>query len=186
MYAVPAKRLGLVLALLLIAAAAPLQAELPPLTHGLTPIPSSPPAPALRLPDLDGEMVELESLRGQVVVVNFWATWCPPCRREMPSLEHLVQKTRDQGVTVLAVNIGEDVDTVFAFIGQLDPAPSFPLLFDQEAGTLEAWDVKGLPTTFVVAPDGTLAYRAIGGREFDHPELVERLLELHRSRPQPQ
>jgi thiol-disulfide isomerase/thioredoxin len=186
MCALPSRQWGLLLALLLSMAAAPLGAAQPSLTHDLTPVASSPPAPALRLPDLDGEIIELASLSGQVVVVNFWATWCPPCRHEMPSLERLVQKTRDRGVTVLAVNIGEDVDTVSSFLSQLDPAPSFPLLFDQEAGTLEAWDVVGLPTTIVVAPDGTLAYRAVGGREFDHPVLIERLLGLHGARPNPQ
>jgi thiol-disulfide isomerase/thioredoxin len=140
------------------------------------------PAPALRLPDMDEEIIELAQLEQQVVVVNFWATWCPPCRREMPSLERLYQKTRDRGVTVLAVNIGEDEDTVFPFLGQLETAPNFPILFDREGASLDAWGVKGLPTTFVVGADGRLKFRAVGGREFDHPELVRQLLELSPSR----
>lgn len=155
--------------------------KLPPLTHGLTAIPPGTSAPPLRLPDLDEEVVDIEDFRGKVVVVNFWATWCPPCRREMPSLERLREQTEADGVTILAVNIGEDTDTVFSFLGTIEPAPTFPLLFDLEAESLEDWRVKGLPTTFVVAPDGSLAYRAVGGREFDHPDIIKQLQNLQTS-----
>lgn len=167
-------------AMLVLLAAFPVQAarEVPPLTHGLTVLPPGTAAPALRLPDLDEEMTDLADYRGRVVVVNFWATWCPPCRREMPSLERLNLGLQEEGVTVLAVNIGEDADTVFAFLGTVEPAPTFPLLFDPEAVSLDDWGVKGLPTTFVVAPDGSLAYRAVGGREFYHPQVVRQLRKL--------
>jgi thiol-disulfide isomerase/thioredoxin len=130
------------------------------------------------LPNLDDEIIDLKQLVGKVVVVNFWATWCPPCRREMPSLERLYQITGDAGVMVLAVNIGEDIDTVFPFLGSIEPSPSFPLLFDKAARSLSQWKVKGLPTTYVVGPDGNLAYRAVGGREFDHPDVLKQLLDL--------
>ena len=156
---------------------------LPPLTHGLTKIAPVVSAPPLRLPNLDEEVTDLDSLRGNVVVVNFWATWCPPCRREMPSLERLKNQMETEGVTVLAVNIGEDVDTVFSFLGTIEPAPTFPLLFDEDAASLDDWGVKGLPTTFVVTPDGSVAYRAVGGREFDHPMILEQLRELRTSHP---
>lgn len=151
-------------------------AELPPLTHGLTPLAEARPAPALKLPDLDGRLHDLAQQRGRVVVVNFWATWCPPCRREMPSLERLRRALPE--VVVWAVDVGEDADTVFAFTGTLEPAPEFPLLLDKDAAAMQAWRVKGLPSTFVVGPDGRLAYRAVGGREFDHPEVLEQLRRL--------
>ncbi|MCU7852671.1 MAG: TlpA family protein disulfide reductase [Candidatus Thiodiazotropha sp. (ex Monitilora ramsayi)] len=156
----------------------PVLADLPPLTHGLTPITEPMDAPALRLTSLDDEIVDLASLRGQVVVVNFWATWCPPCRREMPSLEHLYQQAGDKGVTVLAVNVGEDEDTVFPFLGTVEPSPTFPILFDTDSSVLTQWRVRGLPTTFVVGPNGKLAYQAVGGREFNHPDLIDQLLQL--------
>jgi thiol-disulfide isomerase/thioredoxin len=185
MLVVHRREVGLAALLLCVMSLSALAAGLPPLTRGLTPIPPGTAAPPLRLPDMDAATVDLADLRGRVVVVNFWATWCPPCRREMPSLERLTQVMAEDDLEVLAVNIGEDEDTVFPFIGMVEPAPSFPLLFDKEATSLEPWGVKGLPTTFVVAPDGSLAFRAVGGREFDHPEIVQQLLELKTSRPGP-
>ncbi len=151
----------------------PALAALPPLTHSLKPVDPPRPAPALRLPDLDEEVVDLASLRGKVVVVNFWATWCPPCRREMGSLERLYQALADKGVVVLGVNVGEDAETIFSFLGMVEPSPSFPMLLDRDSTTVEAWGVRGLPTTFVVDREGRIVYRAVGGREFDHPEMLK-------------
>lgn len=152
--------------------------DLPPLTHGLTPIAELEPAPALRLPDLDGKLHDLADLKGRLVVVNFWATWCPPCRREMPSLERLNRRLGKQGLAVLAVDVGEDADTVFSFTGQLEPAPAFPMLLDRDSSAMQTWKIRGLPTTFVIDPSGKVIYRAVGGREFDHEGLVEQLQSL--------
>ncbi|MCM8855774.1 MAG: TlpA family protein disulfide reductase [Candidatus Thiodiazotropha sp.] len=156
----------------------PVYADLPPLTHGLTLVPQPHTAPALRLPTMDDETIDIEALKGKVVVVNFWATWCPPCRREMPSLERLYQTSKEKGLVVLAVNIGEDIDTIFPFLGTVDPSPSFPILLDNDSHSLSEWKVRGLPTTFVVGPDGNLVYQAVGGREFNHPALLQQLLDL--------
>lgn len=161
--------------LALSAAASAPAADLPPLTHGLTPMAESVPAPVLRLPDLDGKPRDLADLKGKLVVVNFWATWCPPCRREMPSLERLNRKLGKQGLAVLAVDVGEDADTVFSFTGQLEPAPAFPMLLDRDSTAMQGWKVRGLPTTFVVDVAGRVIYRAVGGREFDHDEVVRQL-----------
>ena len=149
--------------------------DLPPLTHALTPIAQPYAAPALKLPDLDGKVHDLADLKGRVVLINFWATWCPPCRREMPSLERLRQRLGERGLAVIAVDVGEDADTVFAFTGQLDPAPAFPLLLDRDSTAMQRWKVRGLPTTFVVDTQGRVIYRAVGGREFDHDGLVQQL-----------
>ena len=155
-------------------------ADLPPLGHKMNPV--SPPlaAPDFSLPDMDGEKHALSDYRGKVVMLNFWATWCPPCRREMPSMQRLYEKYSERGLVVVAVNQFEDPDLVFEFTGRLSLEPTFPILFDRESRVSEQFKVKGLPTTYLLDKQGRIHYRAIGGREFDHPEveaLIEGLLE---------
>lgn len=167
-------RAAISLVLLLLASLA--GAAEPPLGHAMTALPSAPLAADFSLPDIDGEMHALSDYRGQVVMLNFWATWCPPCRREMPSMQRLYAKYRDRGLTVVAVNQFEEPDLVFEFVGRLSVEPTFPILFDRESRIAEQYEVKGLPTTYLLDRDGRIRYRAIGGREFDHPE-VEALIE---------
>ena len=129
------------------------------------------PAPELQLKDIDGKPQNLAELRGKVVLVNFWATWCPPCRREMPSMQRLYQSLPKNRFEILAVNIGEDDDTVFAFTGTLEPSPTFQLLFDRDSLELRKWPVMGLPTSFVIDKKGRVALRVVGGRDFDSPAM---------------
>ena len=143
-----------------------------------SPVPGYPVAPQITLLDMDGKQVDLEKLRGQVVLVNFWATWCPPCRREMPSLQRLWKKLEKSKLHIVAVNVGEDADTVLGFMGTLDDAPTFPIVFDKDSAVLRAWPVKGLPTTFLIDRKGHIIYRAIGGRDFDSPESIALLTKL--------
>ena len=140
----------------------------------LSPIPGVPPAPTLALPDLDDKPVDLARYRGKVVLVNFWATWCPPCRKEFPSLSTVRKLFKPVDFEVLAVNVGEDPETAFSFAGATD----FPILFDRDSKAMAHWQVKGLPSTFVVDRRGRLALRAVGGREFDDPAIVAQLREL--------
>jgi len=154
-------------------------ADLPPLSHNLT-RQAPTPAPALKLKDLDGAAHDLAQLKGRVVLVNFWATWCPPCRREMPSMERLSQALKGEPFSVLAVDVGEDADTIDLFTSQLDATPTFPILLDTRSHTLQAWKVAGLPTTFLVDKQGRIIASAIGGREFDHPELIRAVRALLR------
>ena len=160
---------------LLLPGMAAAQTELPDLTHRLTALAPRPAAPDFALKDLDGKVQRLADYKGKVVLVNFWATWCPPCRREMPSMERLYQKMKGTPFTVLAPDQIESFDMVFSFTGQLDPAPTFPILLDDNSAASKAWNVKGLPTSFIVDKQGRIAYRAVGGREFDHPE-IEKLI----------
>ena len=139
-----------------------------------SPVPGQPAAPQLKLLDMDGKPVDLKKLQGSIVLVNFWATWCPPCKREMPSLQRLWQKLeKTSKLRVVAVNVGEDSDTAFAFMGTLENMPTFPIVFDKDSAVLRAWPVKGLPTTFLIDRKGHIIYRAIGGRDFDSPESME-------------
>ncbi len=134
----------------------------------------TPAAPPLALPDIDGKVVDLASYRGRLVLVNFWATWCPPCRREFPSLSRLQKLFKPSELAVLAVNVGEDAETVFSFAG----ASEVTILLDRDSAAMRRWPVKGLPTTFVVDRRGRLALRAVGGREFDDPAIVRQLRAL--------
>lgn len=152
-------------------------ADLPPLSHSLAKqVPK--PAPALKLKDLDGKTHDLAQLRGTVVLINFWATWCPPCRREMPSMERLSQALEGEAFSVLAVDVGENADTIETFTSQLDTTLRFPILLDSSSRVMQAWKVAGLPTTFLVDKQGRVVASAIGGREFDHPEIVRAIREL--------
>ena len=140
--------------------------------------PISMPSPKTPFADDSGAEVSLDHWHGAPVLVNFWATWCPPCRREMGSLEKLHQATKDKNVEILAVDIGEDLDTVFSFLGLVEPSPTFQMLFDFDAVSMKKWNVRGLPTTYIIKPDGTIAYKAVGGREFDHPSIIKAVTEL--------
>lgn len=153
-------------------------ADLPALSHSLTEPAAKTPAPVLALKDLDGQLHDLASLKGKVVLVNFWATWCPPCRREMPSMDRLARKLAGTPFVVLAVDIGEDADTIHTFISQLDATPSFPILLDPHARIMQTWKISGLPTTYLIDSQGRIAYSAVGGREFDHPEIERQVRAL--------
>lgn len=148
---------------------APVTVAAPP-AQTLTPLEPRPEAPDFTLVDLDGMTHRLADLRGRPVIVNFWATWCPPCRDELPSMERAWAQLRDEGIALLAINVGEDEATVFPFTANYPV--SFPLLLDLDGAVIGAWPVRGLPTTFVVDPQGRIAYRAIGGRAWDDPELL--------------
>lgn len=136
-------------------------------------------APSFILEDMDEEKVNLEQYAGKVILLNFWATWCPPCKREMPSMERLYQKFKNDKFTVIAIDQMEDIDTVFSFTGQLPVDPTFPILFDKSSEVSSSYKVMGLPTTYLVDKKGRIRYRAIGGREFDHADiekLIQRLM----------
>jgi thiol-disulfide isomerase/thioredoxin len=163
---------------MLCAAAATAQMRTPDLTHKMTRLSEPFEAPRFELQDMDGKRRALQDYRGKVVLINFWATWCPPCRREMPSLERLCQALADEPFEVLAVNQWETPDHVFAYLGQLDVFPSFQMLFDPKGEISQAFGVDGLPTSFVIDKQGRVVLRAIGGREFDHPEIQRLIREL--------
>ena len=150
----------------------------PKLGHSMTPLPKPVAAPAFTLEDMDEEKHSLADHQGKVIMLNFWATWCPPFRREMPSLERLYQNLNGKDFTVIAVNQMESGDHVFAYIGQLEVDPSFTILFDKDSSVSRAYSVQGLPTSYLIDKKGKVRFRAIGGREFDHPEVVKQIQEL--------
>ena len=147
---------------------APLAAAEDPL---LTPMPEQPTAPSFDLSGPGGERYNLEEMRGKPVIVNFWATWCPPCRAEMPSMQRAWEQVKDEDILIVAVNVGEDAATIGEFTEQVKI--EFPLPMDLDSEVIQRWPMTGLPTTFVVDPEGRLVYRAQGEREWDDPALLD-------------
>ena len=145
----------------------------PALSHNLTAFDRKIEARDFELMNMDEEKVKLADYRGKVVLINFWATWCPPCVREMPSMERLNKKIANENFKVLAINQMEDSDQVFAFTGQFEDEPSFEILFDTTSKVSQSYIVRGLPTTYLIDKKGHVRYSAVGGREFDHPEIVK-------------
>lgn len=136
-----------------------------------------PAAPHFRLPDtLDG-MHDLGDYRGKAIIVNFWATWCIPCRREMPSMQSAWEQLQDRDVMLLGINWGDSEDSIERFFANLHV--DFPILMDKDKSVTTEWGVRGLPTTYVVDPQGRLVYRIVGERHWDEPELMQRVLDLH-------
>jgi len=144
--------------------------------ESLTELTDKPLAKAFELMDMDGNKVKLSDFLGKPVIINFWATWCPPCRAELPSMNRAWTKVKDKGVAMLAINVGEDEETIFSFMA--DYPIEFKVLLDQTGDIVSQWPIKGLPTTFVLDPQGRLFYRAIGGREWDSEELIKQVLAL--------
>ncbi|MET0013474.1 MAG: TlpA disulfide reductase family protein [Sedimenticola sp.] len=134
--------------------------------------------PELSLTDLEGQRYSLSDFRGKVVLLNFWATWCPPCVKEIPSLGRLKRKLSDRSVAVLSVDVGESVERVEAFLKKV-PA-DFPVMLDPEGATVKTWKLRAFPTTFLIDGEGRIRYAYFGGLEWDTPEvvtLIEKVLE---------
>ena len=130
------------------------------------------------LPDLNGRTHTPDELRGKVAILNFWAVWCPPCREEMPSLERLRKRLADKPLVVVAIAQGETSESVRAYLGTLKPAPNFLNLLDADWSTTTAYGVRGLPTSFILDKHGRIAFQALGGREFDHPNVIKDIEKL--------
>jgi cytochrome c biogenesis protein CcmG, thiol:disulfide interchange protein DsbE len=120
-------------------------------------------APAFGLSDLDGQSVQLADLRGKVVILNFWASWCPPCRAEMPAFQTVYVSYRDQGLIVLGINAAnqDTPQAMQAFLESLQP--TFPILLDTSGDVNRLYAVEALPTTFFIGRDGTIRDRVAGG-----------------------
>lgn len=134
------------------------------------------PLPSFTLPDLDGTPWSLDAMRGQVVVVNFWATWCPPCVAEMPALERLQAAFDGEPLQVVAVNVAEEPYDVALFLRQVPV--DLTILLDQRGRTQKGWKVRGLPTTVILDAEGKVRHHVAGQREWDSPEIEAALRAL--------
>jgi len=118
------------------------------------------PAPDFTLASLAGGQVKLSSLKGQVVLVNFWATWCIPCRAEMPAIQQAYNARKGQGFTVLAVNLNESRQDIQTYVDTLNV--SFPVLLDAGDSISTLYRVRGYPTSFFIDRSGTVAIENVG------------------------
>lgn len=148
----------------------------------LTPMESLESAPPITATDLDGVERTLAEFSGKVVVVNFWATWCPPCLRELPSMQRLWERLGDGDFVMLGVNVGEDRQTVLEFVRSFDTPIDYPLLTDGDLKVVKQWPVFGLPTTFVIDREGRIVYKALGERDWADPDIESAIVDLMNSR----
>ena len=142
----------------------------------LTLVKSKPFAPDFELRDMDDEIHRLADYKGKPVIINFWATWCPPCRAELPSMNRAWQKIKNDGIAMIAINIGEQEDTVFEFASQFPI--SFMVLLDERADEMKKWPMTGLPTTFILDPEGRIVYKAVGDKDWDDDALLDMIRAL--------
>lgn len=141
-------------------------------------------APPLSLQDMDGQPYTLRQDRGAWTFVHFWASWCGPCRREMPAIQAMYSRLQSQGLKLALVNTAEDEDTVFIFLATF--APDLRPLLDRDGQATEQWQPRGLPATYLVDPEGRVRYQALGGRPWDsqgYLDFLRRLIRAPEGRP---
>ncbi len=136
------------------------------------------PAPDFTLESRSGENLRLEDHRGEVVMLNFWASWCGPCRQEMPLMDELYSQYKDLGFTILAVNVDENRDEALRF---LDKVPvNYPILYDPESSVSELYEVQAMPTTVMIDRNGNARYLHYGYQPGYEDEYEQQIRELVR------
>lgn len=141
--------------------------------NNLKPVEGDVASPPLALNDMQGKPHDLEQYKGKVVLVQFWGTYCPPCRKEMPSMNRLMEKMGDTPFAILAVNMGEPEDLVQTFVDEVKP--EFTILLDPNGDSIGAWKVFAVPSNFIISPEGKIHYTLFGGVEWDSEEMVSKL-----------
>jgi len=152
---------------MVLAAAAWAAGTIKPWTSGAT--------PPLALRDLDGKEHKLADYRGKVVVLNFWATWCDPCREEMPAMQRLQDKLAGK-LVILAVDYGEGPPRISDFLKKVPV--KFTVLLDRDTSAATAWKVKVLPTTLVIDPEQKVRFVAVGDVGWDTPAVESEIIKL--------
>ena len=139
------------------------------------------PAPTFELPDINGKKVSLTDFKGKVVLINFWATWCGPCKAEMPSLNSLYSTFKNDGFVVLAVSIDTSEKPVKSFVSEKGIA--FPVLMDPEKEVyFDDYAVFAMPTSFLIDRKGMIAEKFIGERVWDSQEIKDKVVSVLRKK----
>lgn len=128
----------------------------------------------LILKDLHQKTVDLAHLKGKVVLVNFWASWCPPCVHEMPSMQRLQNRFFTKGFTILGVNMAESEETVRHFL-KTKVDIQFPILFDKEGMALKRWGVFAFPTSYLIDKKGKIRYAIYGGVDWEKESILKKI-----------
>jgi DsbE subfamily thiol:disulfide oxidoreductase len=139
------------------------------------------PGPDFTLPDLERGKVSLKDFRGRLLLLNFWASWCVPCREEMPAMERLYQKYRDHGFVILGVNVKDEKKSAISFVKELKI--TFPIAFDPNGEVGLIYGAWGLPATYLIDANGIALARAWGPADWYSPgarELIEALLDAQK------
>ena len=132
--------------------------------------------PSLALRDLEGRQHRLEDYRGKVVLVNFWATWCEPCREEMPAMQKLRAALAGRPFEVLAVNLAESEARIRRFTAETPIA--FPVLLDRDGGVAKSWRARVLPVSFVIGPQGKIRYSVLGELDWSEESIRRAIVAL--------
>ena len=133
-------------------------------------------APNFELPNADGQTVSLSDFNGSPILINFWYTGCPPCRAEMPHLQQVYSEMQGDGLVILAINVGENSDTVRQFLESNNLSPLLnTVLFDSSGATLKKYKIQYYPTSFFVDRDGIIQEKVIGA--FPSKEAIEKRLD---------
>ena len=140
---------------------------------GLQPYPGEQTVPTLQLTDTTGKQLDLKDYRGKVVLLNFWATWCPPCVKEIPSLNRLQAKLAGEDFAILSVEVGEEPEEVKTFL-ETTPA-DYPVMLNTDGETAKDWGLRAFPTTFIIDRQGIIRLAYYGGLEWDEDDVVGQL-----------
>lgn len=133
-------------------------------------------APGFTVTDMDGEPFTLESTRGKWVFLHFWASWCGPCKEEMPAIQKMSETLDNVKFEIVLINTAENEDTIFSFLGEI--GMDMNSLMDADGLVTEKYKPRGLPTTILIDPNGNVQYQAIGGREWHRPVYINFLRKL--------
>ena len=133
--------------------------------------------PAIDLLDASGQRVKLHDYRGKITVVNFWASWCPPCVEEIPSLNRLREQMQGQPFELISINYADNPEKIHEFMNRVNV--QFPVLIDPNGKLSQQWNVIGFPSTFVIGKDGKILYGVNAAIQWDAPEVINALKALN-------
>lgn len=129
------------------------------------------PAPGFELQDMKGQEHQLKAYAGKTVIVNFWAVWCAPCRKEIPAMNRALAILKDENIAMLGINVGDQQEAIVNF--SKDYPMDFTVLMDKNGAVSQHWQVTGFPTTYIVNRQGQVVQRFVGGHEWDKKSMLD-------------